>query len=131
MIPPIQAQWALICSAAEVLIEANRVGKELKTASTTVPALVKAYADGDEPWCLLDTHHRHMESRKYNFEFAASDQHHGLEKLITKAGAISYTEVGFRTGEAVHHLFPESQASNQGAAPAAGDFREAGEAAPG
>lgn len=93
MIPPIQAQWALICSAAEVLIEANRVGKELKTASTTVPALVKAYADGDEPWCLLDTHHRHMESRKYNFEFAASDQHHGLEKLITKAEQ-RYTEVG-------------------------------------
>ena len=26
-----------------------------------------------------------MESRKYNFEFAASDDHHGLEKLITKA----------------------------------------------
>ena len=34
-----------------------------------------------------------MESRKYNFEFAASDQHHGLEKLITKAEQ-RYTEVG-------------------------------------
>ena len=31
-------------------------------------ALIKAYADDDEPWCLLDTHHRHMESRKYNFK---------------------------------------------------------------
>ncbi len=91
--PAIQARWALISSAAEVLIEADRVGKALKNATTTVPALVKAYADDDEPWCLLDTHHRHMESRKYTFEFAASIEHHGLEKLITKAEQ-RYTEVG-------------------------------------
>ncbi len=91
--PAIQARWALTSSAAEVLIEADRVGKAIKKAPTTVPALVKAYADDDEPWCLLDTHHRHMESRKYNFEFAASNDHHGLEKLITKAEQ-RYTEVG-------------------------------------
>ena len=93
VMPEIQARWALICSAAEVLIEADRVGKAIKTAPTTVPGLVKAYADDDEPWCLLDTHHRHMESRKYNFDFAASNDHHGLEKLITKAEQ-RYTEVG-------------------------------------
>mgnify|MGYP000220991121 CR=1 FL=1 len=91
--PKIQARWALISSAAEVLLEADRVGKEIKKAPTTVPALVKAYADDDQPWCLLDTHHRHMESRKYNFEFAAGDDHQGLEKLITKAEQ-RYTEVG-------------------------------------
>jgi hypothetical protein len=91
--PKIQARWALISSAAEVLLEADRVGKEVKNAPTTVPALVKAYADDDQPWCLLDTHHRHMESRKYNFEFAAGDDHQGLEKLITKAEQ-RYTEVG-------------------------------------
>ena len=93
VIPAIQARWALISSAAEVLLEADRVGKALKKAPTTVPALVKAYADDDEPWCLLDTHHRHLESRKYNFEFAASHDHHGLEKLIIKAEQ-RYTEVG-------------------------------------
>ena len=91
--PTIQARWALISSAAEVLLEAERVGKEVKKAPTTVPALVKAYADDDKPWCLLDTHHRHMESRKYNFEFAAGEDHQGLEKLITKAEQ-RYTEVG-------------------------------------
>ena len=93
VIPSIQARWALVCSAAEVLIEADRVGKALKTAPATIPALVKAYADDDEPWCLLDTHHRNMESRNYNFEFAADREHHGLEKLITKAEQ-RYTEVG-------------------------------------
>ena len=93
VMPVIQARWALICSAAEVLIDADRVRKALKTAPTTVPALVKAYAEDDEPWCLLDTHHRHMESRKYNFDFAASNDHDGLDKLITKAEQ-RYTEVG-------------------------------------
>jgi len=93
VVPAIQARWALISSAAEVLLEANRVGKAIKKAPTTVQALVKAYADDDEPWCLLDTHHRHMESRKYNFEFAVSNDHQGLERLITKAEQ-RYTEVG-------------------------------------
>ncbi len=93
VIPAIQARWALISSAAEVLIEADRVGKAIKNAPSTVPALVKAYADEDDPWCLLDTHHRNMESRKYNFEFGAGDDHHGLDKLITKAEQ-RYTEVG-------------------------------------
>ena len=93
VVPAIQARWALIACAAEVLLEADRVEKALKTAPTTVPALVKAYATGEDPWCLLDTHHRHMESRKYNFEFAASNDHQGLEKLITKAEQ-RYTGVG-------------------------------------
>jgi PglZ domain len=93
VMPAIQAHWALISSTAAVLIEADRVAKAIKNAPTTVPALVKAYADDDEPWCLLDTNHRHMESRKYNFEFAASNVHHGLERLITKAEQ-RYTEVG-------------------------------------
>ena len=91
--PEIQARWALTSSAAEVLLAADRVGKALKTAPTTVATLVKAYADDDEPWCLLDTHHRHMESRHYNFDFPTSGHHHGLEKLITKAEH-RYTEVG-------------------------------------
>ena len=51
VIPAIQARWALTFSAGEVLIEADRVSKALKKAPSTVPALVKAYADDDEPWC--------------------------------------------------------------------------------
>jgi hypothetical protein len=92
-VPAVQARWALIAAAAEVLIEADRVAKEIKKPPASVPALVKAYAEDDEPWCLLDTHHRHMESRKYNFEFDATAEHAGLEKLIAKAEQ-RYTEVG-------------------------------------
>jgi hypothetical protein len=93
VVPAIQARWALVSSAAEVLHEADRVGKALKKAPMDVSDLVRSYADGDNPWCLLDTHHRHMESRKYNFEFATNDDHDGLEKLLTKAEQ-RYTEVG-------------------------------------
>jgi hypothetical protein len=92
VIPAIQARWALVSSAAQVLIEADRVHKALKTAPPTVHDLVKAYTADDEPWCLLDTYHRHMESRRYNFEFA-NDDHQELERLITKAQQ-RYTEVG-------------------------------------
>ena len=35
-------------------------------------------------WCLLDTHHRHMESRWYNFEPELGEQHDGLDKLIPR-----------------------------------------------
>jgi PglZ domain len=91
--PEVQARWALISSAAEVLIEADRVGKALKKAPATFPALVKAYTDDDEPWCLLDTHHRNMESRNYSFDFGGSGEHPELEKLITKAEQ-RYTGVG-------------------------------------
>ncbi|MBK9165933.1 MAG: PglZ domain-containing protein [Bryobacterales bacterium] len=91
--PEVQARWALISSAAEVLIEAERVGKAIKQAPATIPALLKAYTDDDEPWCLLDTHHRNMESRHYSFDFGGSGDHPELEKLITKAEQ-RYTEVG-------------------------------------
>ena len=91
VMPAIQAHWALIASAAEVLLEAERVAKDLKKPPTTIPTLIKYYAEGGIPWCLLDTHHRHMEARWYNFDPA--EDHQGLEKLIAKARQ-RYTEVG-------------------------------------
>lgn len=91
--PEVQTRWALISSAAEVLIEADRVGKALKKAPTSVQALLKAYADDEEPWCLLDTHHRNLETRNYSFDFGASGDNSELEKLIAKAEQ-RYTQVG-------------------------------------
>jgi hypothetical protein len=91
--PRVQARWALDAAAAEVLLEADRVARESKHAPPSISALVQAYAEGEEPWCLLDTHHRHMESRKYNFDFDSGAEHQELEKLITRAEQ-RYTEVG-------------------------------------
>jgi hypothetical protein len=103
--PPIQAHWALIAAIAEVLLEADRVEKSLKKPPTTVPALVKAYADGDSPWCLLDSHHRHMSSRWYRFE--SSDESDSLEKLVNKADR-RYTHVG---SELAKHFIAQFQKS--------------------
>ena len=93
VLPGIQARWALIAAAAEALLEADRVAKCLKKPPATVPLLIEAYADGESPWCLLDTHHRHMETRRFNFEPVAGDDERSLDKLIVKARQ-RYTEVG-------------------------------------
>ena len=82
--PTIQARWALVASAAEVLLTADRVEKALKKAPASVTGMIKEYAEGTEPWCLLDTHHRHMESRWYNFE-PHGDDHDSIEKLVIQA----------------------------------------------
>ncbi|OGR24138.1 MAG: hypothetical protein A2139_12160 [Desulfobacca sp. RBG_16_60_12] len=91
--PKLQARWALVASAAEVLLEADRVEQALKKAPTSMPDLVKQYADGRSPWCQLDTHHRHMESRWHNFEPQIGDDHESIEKLIIRARQ-RYTKVG-------------------------------------
>jgi len=90
--PKLQARWALVASVAEVLLEADRVEKALKKTPTSATGMIKEYAEGTEPWCLLDTHHRHMESRWCNFE-PHGDDHDSLEKLVIKARQ-RYVEVG-------------------------------------
>jgi len=106
--PTIQAHWALLAAVAQVLLEADRVAQALKDAPKTVPGLVQAYAEDDSPWCLLDTHHRHLESRWYNFEPDAADPHPGLEKLILKAEQ-RYTEVGSQLAKAFVKQFAKSK----------------------
>jgi hypothetical protein len=46
--------------------------------------MIKEYAEGAKPWCLLDTQHRQMESHWYNFE-PDGDDNDGIEKLVIKA----------------------------------------------
>jgi hypothetical protein len=93
VLPAIQARWALIAAAAAVLLEAEHVAKALKKSPVPVPSLIEAYAEGEAPWCLLDTCHRHMESRWYNFEPPSGEDHSSLDKLIVKAEQ-RYSEVG-------------------------------------
>ncbi len=90
-VPALQAHWALVVSAGEVLREADRVAGVLKKAPTTPADLVRAYAEGESPWCLLDTAHRHMESRWINFDPGQGND--TLEKLILKARQ-RYTQAG-------------------------------------
>jgi hypothetical protein len=97
-IPAIQARWALIAAAAAVLLQAEGVSKALKESPTSVPSPIEAYIDGETPWCLLDTYHRHMESRWYNFEPPSGEDHRSLDKLIVKAEQ-RYSAVGSQLAE--------------------------------
>ena len=82
--PQLQARWALAASAAEVLLEAQRVEQALKKAPASLAGVIKEYAQASQPWCLLDTYHRNMESRWHNFEPHGGDDEN-LEKLIIRA----------------------------------------------
>ncbi len=82
--PKLQARWALVAAATEVLLEAERVEKMLKKSPQSITGMIKEYAEGEKPWCLLDIQHRHMESRWYNFE-PHGDDHDSIEKLVIQA----------------------------------------------
>ena len=82
--PKLQTRWALVASVAEVLLEADRVEQALKKAPPSVAGMIEEYAESEKPWCLLDTQHRHMESRWHNFE-PYGDDHDGIEKLVIRA----------------------------------------------
>ena len=83
--PSLQARWSLVVAAAEVLLAADRVADSLKNPSDSFQALIEAYAEGDAPWCLLDTHHRDMERRKFDFEYGSDGEHDALDRLIVRA----------------------------------------------
>jgi hypothetical protein len=90
--PRLQARWALVASAAEVLLEAHRIETALKKAPTSIKGLIREYTESAQPWCSLDTYHRNMESRWHNFE-PHGDDHDSIEKLVIKARQ-RYMEVG-------------------------------------
>ena len=90
--PKLQARWALVASAAEVLLEAERVEKSIKKDKMSFSEIIDEYTVHTNPWCLLDTHHRHLESRWFNFD-AHGDNYDSTEKLVIKARR-RYSEIG-------------------------------------
>jgi len=94
-LPDIQARWALIVLAGQVLLEASRIEQELKSSVTTARAIFQAYTAADHPWCLLDTCYRHMERHYYDVSFDLPDR---LERLLVRARQ-RYMEVGSMLAE--------------------------------
>jgi hypothetical protein len=84
-LPDLQARWALIGVAGRVLAEADRIERGLKALGSAPPPakLLSHYTEGETPWCLLDTHHRHLERRWHNFDFDGDTD--GLEQLGARA----------------------------------------------
>jgi hypothetical protein len=92
-LPDVQAQWALIAVAGQLLLEARRLEGEIKGTNGSASAWIAAYTAGDRPWCLLDTHHRHLERRYHNFDFRPGDDDEQLTQLVAKARH-RYMEIG-------------------------------------
>jgi len=93
--PEVQARWRLISAALELLAMAQEIEAGLKGLAGGAAALLRRYTgsgeEGERPWCLLDTHQRHLERRYHDFTFKA--HHETLEKLITRARQ-RYMDVG-------------------------------------
>lgn len=86
MLPDVQARWALIARAGQVLLAAREVEQAVEqSAGLNALALWAAYTEGERPLCLLDTYHRHMERQYHNFDFDLGGQEKQLEQLIVKA----------------------------------------------
>ncbi|MBN1458235.1 MAG: PglZ domain-containing protein [Armatimonadetes bacterium] len=110
--PDMQAQWALIAAAGEVLVEAGRVEAGLKEGGGDIAVILRAYTEGDEPWCRLDTAHRNLE-QLYQTLDVDLEARRGLEALVVQArqrySAVSaalaeaflraYRDVGFKVTE--------------------------------
>ncbi len=94
-VPEVQAQWALMVVTGHVLLEAGRIEQGLKSVGNDAGSIFSAYTTGDQPWCLLDTHYRHMEHRYYDVSFQLNDQ---FEQLLSRARQ-RYMEVGSMLAE--------------------------------
>lgn len=94
-LPETLARWSLITLAGQVLFEADRIEEELKPIASNAEGIFQAYTTGNHPWCLLDTYHRRMEHRYYDFGFQLHD---GLEQLLARA-RYRYMQVGSTLAE--------------------------------
>lgn len=94
-LPEVQASWALIVMAGHVLLEAERIEQSLRSPMLDAKALFTSYTEDDRPWCMLDTYHRHMERRYYEFSFHLDES---LDQLLVRAKN-RYMDVGATLAE--------------------------------
>lgn len=83
--PTNQIRWSLLETAARLHIGAGRIRAELKVGKRSPGEMIAAYTGGEAPWCLLDTHHRHLERLFSVFDLAIDGRHDRLEQVIHRA----------------------------------------------
>ena len=82
--PEIKTRWEVILAAGQVLLTAARIRTTLQGKSWPAGTLLSNYAYGDEPWCNLDTAHRHLERDFHRFELDPKG-HDALIQLVNHA----------------------------------------------
>ncbi|MDP9363433.1 MAG: PglZ domain-containing protein [Chloroflexota bacterium] len=106
--PAVQPRWQIDQAALDLLGAAEIIERDLKTMTSGPEAILRRYgegADGQEPWCLLDTHHRHLERRAEGFDVGSG--HESLEKLLAHARR-RYREVGEALSERYLRLLAQA-----------------------
>jgi hypothetical protein len=83
--PSLRLRWTLLETVGRVVMIAGRVKAELKAGRRNAEALVMAYAEGDSPWCQLDTEYRHLERQFTTFDLELNEEHDQLERLVQHA----------------------------------------------
>jgi len=96
--PDIQAHWALVSVTGQLLLIANQIEQALKSTPANAKTLFNAYTASENPWCLLDTHHRHMERRWHDFDSSLHQCHQSLDQLVSCARD-RYMDVGGQLAE--------------------------------
>lgn len=100
-------RWSLIRVVASLLTSCTEVEEALKTQPWSAGEMITAYAQsterGAEPWCVLDTLHRHMERL-----YAGPGSTPTLDQAVWKARE-AYTAVMHRMAE----LFSDALARTQ------------------
>lgn len=81
--PEVQPRWQLLESVVKLLHTADRIQEELDSLNDGPEELLRRYTAEEEPWCELDTHHRHMERRHLDLPHTAHDE--TPEKLASRS----------------------------------------------
>jgi len=111
-IPEMKARWELTAAAGELLLEAQRVERELKSIPESSRAFFDAYTSGERPWFLLDRAQRCMDQLYHNRDLISIDDL--LERLVMKARQ-RYMETGSMLSERFLQLYKKDNFQIQGA----------------
>ncbi len=78
-------RWSLLETVCQLFLAAQRLQRGLGGVKQAPTALVKAYTEGEEPWCELDTLHRHLERQYADFDVGVGEEHDDLQKVVARA----------------------------------------------
>jgi hypothetical protein len=96
--PEFQPRWDLVLKAAELQQLSRHLDGVLKD-TMLVSDVATAYVSGDQPWCRIDTLHRHFEKKASSLEFLLSEQPAEIEQMVTVTRQV-FAETAGRMAEA-------------------------------
>lgn len=90
--PSFRLAWLFLEAVGRLGVCCSRIRKELKNIGNSSRAMVSAYAEGEFPWCLVDTYYRHAERLCSILEWDPDSDKGATEQVIQWARR-QYSEV--------------------------------------